>query len=360
MKLYKYRPLNEFLYKELFYQELYFASYQELNDPLDLSARIDFSVEDEQQIEYLIWVIFKTTLAVSTDELTSRQKINNKNIIDFNQNEESRNGFKKNIFEKIGKLKELQENIWISDLEDLLIKVCQETKIGFEINYFNFKEEIIRLSRKFLENSHACCFSESNNDFLMWSHYASKHSGICLEFSIDSSSEFPYLMKGARKFDPENYSKGVSHWNIEEIIFKDAIKQVIYQERQPFINFFDFSPVFNNEGDCDLIGLSKSWTHKFARELKWVFSTKTSQWSYEKEWRLIEINFGNEKEPEERIMYYPLEAISSIYFGIRTPEKVKKRIAKIYNRLDKKIEFFDCVLTDGRYLDFETWENHDE
>jgi hypothetical protein len=31
-KIYKYRPLSDFLFKELFYNEIYFASYPELND----------------------------------------------------------------------------------------------------------------------------------------------------------------------------------------------------------------------------------------------------------------------------------------------------------------------------------------
>ena len=47
-KLYKYRPLSEFLFKELRYSELYFASYVELNDPLDLSVRINFKPVDKK------------------------------------------------------------------------------------------------------------------------------------------------------------------------------------------------------------------------------------------------------------------------------------------------------------------------
>ncbi len=62
MKLYKYRPLTDFLFKELFYQEIYFSCYSELNDPLDLSARIEFSPKNEKQVSYLVWFIIKTTL----------------------------------------------------------------------------------------------------------------------------------------------------------------------------------------------------------------------------------------------------------------------------------------------------------
>jgi hypothetical protein len=91
-----------------------------------------------------------------------------------------------------------------------------------------------------------------------------------------------------------------------------------------------------------------------------VFSTKTKPWSYEKEWRAININFGEPQHPEERIRHYPIEVLSSIYFGIRTPENTKNRIHNIFKKLNKKIQFFDCKPTNGRDLGFEIWEYYDE
>ena len=98
--LFKYRPLSEFLYKELFYQELYFASYFELNDPLDLSARIEFSSEKSEQMEYLIYFLFKTTLSFN-DALTEKQKQNNKNLLAFNDNKSKVAEFQQTIFENM-------------------------------------------------------------------------------------------------------------------------------------------------------------------------------------------------------------------------------------------------------------------
>ena len=78
MKLYKYRPLTEFLFKELYYQELYFSTYAELNDPLDLSARIEFTPEKEKQVSYLVWFIIKTTLKIHEAPYSDAERINNK------------------------------------------------------------------------------------------------------------------------------------------------------------------------------------------------------------------------------------------------------------------------------------------
>ena len=41
MKLYRYRPATELVFKELRYSELY-ASRDDLNDPLDLNAQLNF------------------------------------------------------------------------------------------------------------------------------------------------------------------------------------------------------------------------------------------------------------------------------------------------------------------------------
>jgi hypothetical protein len=360
-KLYKYRPLTEFLFKELYYQEIYFASYSELNDPLDLSARIDFTPEKVNQIDSILKFIFRTTLKLGDNntQLNIDDKTNNQNLIKFINDKELRKKYKTLLFEKLNKLGLENKFISIDELENILLSTREE--IPFKIDIAGFKNKIKNLTTKFLENSHTTCFSENNNDFLMWSHYASKHSGICLEFTLENKGQFPYKMTENRTENSQEYLKGFSNWNITEIIFWDKIKKVTYQENQPHINFFNFSPVFNNEYDCDLIGLSKSWTHKYAYELENVFSTKTLPWGYENEWRAIEINFGEKKEPEERINHYPIECLSGIYFGIRTPENIKKRIYKIFEKYSKhKIQFFSAIATSGRELKFENWEYYEE
>ena len=357
-KLYKYRPLSDFLFKELYYHELYFSSYFELNDPLDLSARIDFTPKKSKQIDSIFWFLFKTTLKIRErdGEPTEKININNKQLILFHRNEDLKNTYKTKIFDKLTQLSKRKDFISFEDLETILFLSFKD--LPFEYDFSGFRNEIERLTRKFLENSYTTCFSENNNDFLMWSHYASKHSGICLEFTLEKDGLFPYIYTASRKPNREEYLKGLSDWKIDETIFWESIKKVNYQIKQPHINFFDFTPVFCNEYNCDLIGLSKSWTHKFAYELEIAFSTKTLSWKYEKEWRAIEVNFGEKKEPEERIHHYPIECLTAIYFGVRTPDTVKKRIFKLFNHQDSQsINYFDCITTSGRKLKFVEWVN---
>lgn len=354
--IFKYRPLSEFLFKELFYQELYFASYKELNDPLDLTARLEFTPETEDQVEFLVWLLFKSTWIIPGMPILETEREYGKRMEGFYSNETLRTAFQKRIYEKLCDLKTSYKSIELLQLEEVIYESAVEVNIGFEINLNVLKREIERLTNKFLDNSYTTSFTSTKDDFLMWSHYASKHTGICLEFTLHHSGLFPYKRTGRREADTDKYRQRISDWDIKEKIYWNGIRRVFYRDEQPTINFFAFAPIFDNEDDLDVIGLSKQWVHDYANELKEAFSTKTKPWAYEKEIRAIQINFGHELQPEARIRQYPLEALSSIYFGIRTPENVKQRIYDLYENLNKEIKLYDCQLSNGRELDFELWE----
>ncbi|HAY3550825.1 DUF2971 domain-containing protein [Elizabethkingia meningoseptica] len=348
-KIYRYRPLSEFLFKELYYQEIYFASYYELNDPLDLSARIDFFSKDKNEVEYLLYFIVKSQYYFEVEE---RKLINNKWIELYN-NHDKKSYLIDSILSRLELLSESKKNIWVSDIIILFEELFSSQNINF--NSFSFRRKIDGLTNKFLKNSYVSCFSETNNNILMWSHYASKHSGICLEFRSDYVLSFPYEKTQKRTLDIEKYKQKFSEWDCKRFIFWDKITKVSYCEEVPYINFYEFAPVFENEYDCDLIGLSKSWTHKYAIKLQSLFSTKTKYWEYENEWRTIEINFDDQKYPEERIRHYPIEALSGVYFGLNTPEHIKQRIYKIFYLKNKEIEFFESKLNEANLLEFTYW-----
>lgn len=358
-KLYRYRPLSDFLFKELYYQELYFASYGELNDPLDLSARIEFSFEEEHQVDYLIHFLYKSTLKLS-ECYSDKVRLLNSKLLSFIGDKDRVLSFRKSLVNNFIILKQRVGNLWYHDVECCVAKSIKEENIDFDFDLSSFISELNRITEKFLANSHVTCFSETNDNFLMWSHYASKHSGVCLEFSLINEGLFPYAKRGQRNYDDENYKQRISEWHTKAYIYWERLRRVTYEDKQPFINFYDFSPVFENENDCDLIGLSKPWTHEFALQLELAFSTKTKPWDYEKEWRAIEINFSAPKEPEDRIRHFPIECLSAIYFGSRTPETAKKRIFRIFDSIGKSLNYFDTKPANGKELEFSRWEYYED
>ncbi len=104
-----------------------------------------------------------------------------------------------------------------------------------------------------------CCFSETNDNLLMWSHYASSGRGFCLEF--DSTRE-PF----------------------------DSIQRIKYTNTPSKLNFRKLFSVDN------------------LYLLHTLFCTKSSHWKYEKEWRIFNKN-SNKAEK------YPTSSLTGVYLG---------------------------------------------
>lgn len=338
MKLYRYRPLNEFLFKELLYQELYFASYLELNDPLDLSARIDFSPRKVEDIERLITYILFGLYPESREKVILFNKIY----------EESKNELDSRLFNSLNKIHSTRKFVSFEDVEKEFNLISQEFFITISLE--KIKTKLQRQTEKFLKSSSAICFSETKDNFLMWSHYATKHTGICLEFTLDKPS-FPYKYNHNSKTS-EKFQQDFSVWKNQGIILTEHIRKVTYQTKQPFVNFFQFAFIFINE--------NRHNEDDVAYEFSEVFSSKTTPWKYEKEWRSIQINFKNTEQPEDRIRHYPIDCLTAIYFGIRTPDATKYRIYNIFKLLKKELNFYESIQTDTRKLKFVKWEYFEE
>ena len=113
----------------------------------------------------------------------------------------------------------------------------------------------------------------------MWSHYADKHSGICIEF---------------------------------DTIFKpfDKAQKVIYK---PEFMQFDLKKFMNR---TDTSEYKKLLIHKF------------NIWEYEQEYRII--------KPTSQTFNYNKNAIRTIYFGINCRKEDKETIKNIFSNSNIK------------------------
>ena len=129
--------------------------------------------------------------------------------------------------------------------------------------------------RNDLMNSGVFCMSELNDNILMWAHYANGHKGFCVEFARDSNSTLG---------------------NIE------VTNPVVYS-----CDFPSPSP-FSDEGRSSCFDD--------------LFLTKSKDWAYEKEWRMI-------NEEGDILLNVPGK-ISAIIFGLKMPSQHKKTIRNIF------------------------------
>lgn len=155
-------------------------------------------------------------------------------------------------------------------------------------------------------------FCETYNNFLLWSHYASKHTGICIEFN------YPIL-----------------HSLVSNIGLVNKIRYF----RKPFK-----VPVYEDEGKKNDSGLMK------------VIFSKHIRWCYEKEWRLIipEINITN----PSRLISFPKEAIVKIILGINFPEEFKRNIVDIVDlKYSREILYEASINHDSFSLDIREFKS---
>jgi Protein of unknown function (DUF2971) len=139
-----------------------------------------------------------------------------------------------------------------------------------------------------------CSFSETNDNPIMWAHYADQFAGICIQY------DFGRLL------------------SIDNVQFA----RVSYSENAQEISL-------NNLQDVDLA--------------KNILSTKGHTWLYEREWRMLSPHSGHPVAAR-------INCISGIYLGNRIHEDKQDEIKAAVGR--KKIPIYKMKL-DGYSIKFE-------
>jgi hypothetical protein len=236
---------NEQWIKEVILEnKVYFPSPMTFNDPFDCRLNLLFSGTEEEWITYL------------------HRAIKNS---DFNLNRIQRINKVKAFMGQPNYRKKAEENI---------------------------KERVKKIG--------VFCLSEKNDDLLMWSHYTSGHTGLCLEFDRQKS------------------------------IFREALK-VTYQKDYP--KFL----------------LIKEQLEKIIETF--IFN-KSDYWKYEKEWRIIDHKRGS------GFFAYTEDALTSIFLGCQIAEKDKQKIIDWNKRRKKPTKVYLAQIKDKEYgLKFELISN---
>ncbi len=142
------------------------------------------------------------------------------------------------------------------------------------LHIFNAANLIEDWTKKF-KSAGVCAFSFSNQNSLMWSHYAENHKGVCLLYKFPES----YFN------DPANKIIGVSKVTYGNNILTEWL------------------------GATDLI----ADTDNFRSELTKVYLTSKSElWAYEDEVRILSFSEG--------LLKLPAGSLVQVCFGLQTPK----------------------------------------
>lgn len=331
MKLYRYRPLSEFLFKELFYSEIYLASPTELNDPLDLNGQLNFFSNNEADINSLTNFLLKQSfIAYHQIEIL-------KPLIGL-MSYEILGSYIKDEFAKYN-TGIVSKNSLFDILSNFYHKRVSLEKGIERLNVDELLSCLDDLFTQFLNNGSVACFSQNNTNFLMWSHYASGHTGICLEFELNpvpnkkNTLEIPLL----------------SHVPLDGkfVEWIEKVSLVNYRNSISQLKFYNYLPIFDNAGDVDLLNLSKSYWHQYADGIKNVFLEKLTPWEEEREWRIVDVNF-QKRLPEDRILKFNRSSLVGIFFGAKSSEETRIRIKNMFKTEKNCPIFYQCQVDGTR------------
>ena len=153
-------------------------------------------------------------------------------------------------------------------------------------------QESIAQARRDVRKLGVVCLSEVDDSLLMWSHYADSHHGFCIEFERDEHND----LGNSEQCLPVVYQKEFPAFTLDEIEDKKATARIL--------------------------------------------TTKSEEWAYEKEWRMITkkdismiqlpgkitgVIFGSRMEPNERHRIGALLG-PSVNYSVASPHRSRFRI----------------------------------
>lgn len=174
-----------------------------------------------------------------------------------------------------------------------------ELQNGYHLSFkdkLSLKPELNTYINDFIEeiegvrgNISITCFSETNRSILMWAHYASGHQGVCIEYSTLEIFESLDLVPV-----PVNYTDNIA-----------SISRINLDETD------DYS---------EISGI-------FVKSLM----TKSPDWKYEKEWRIIldKDAFSKEIDWSNKGALKPMIIPKAIYIGAKAPDSFKSSIINL-------------------------------
>lgn len=155
------------------------------------------------------------------------------------------------------------------------------------------------------------CLTETNDNLLMWSHYAKGHTGICIEYDLKRLKNDPYKIL--------NHIYPVIYDN--DILIKRNIPN-IKRDHNILKLSIDNSDVYDGQELFD--------------DIVPLFLIKSEEWSYECEWRII-YSMKQMYDENDETLYkgnIPFNCISGVYLGVKIHPEIRQNIIEICQRLN--------------------------
>lgn len=322
MFYYRYRSGSELSMKELIYDELYFGSQAECNDPYegkmfakldkdevfwDNLVRVGLKFFDNKAVEYLKKRIIRFYLSKAPMYLDELLKISREELIQLG-NDELEKSVLKNMYESLRQY--IQLNIPAEQ-------------------YF-------------------ASFSRDNNNYLLWSHYANNHAGFCLVFRPINQEiqQNPYWKKTCVGIKTPQGKNSYMSLSVPECFKLQDVKYVDEPTCLDGMMCFSGAVVGDKYKPQEI--------EEFQQQYSQTYLLKHSVWEYEKESRVVLstaypwMTGGTISiSPNDRLFRYNSTQLVGIVLGIKMPNNQRERIKEI---IAEKVERWYIPSTGHRII----------
>ncbi|MGF1733685.1 DUF2971 domain-containing protein [Photobacterium kasasachensis] len=311
---YKYRSFSEFSIKELLYQELYFATRQESNDPFDSKTFYEFSANPSYWLNLIKIVGSKFTGFTESDFTSIAKKLSDLCPMSY---------------EQVGAL----------DITNIVFESIETKNLPVSMLFAEQFKKLVALYAP--EESYFTCFSKVPDDPLMWSHYAGNHQGFCLIFQpIDGKlKQHPlYKRTGIRRDTPNGIAPSMGMGLPESFSFQD----VEYQDDVEHLCAFCRLPAGVTKLDLpeeERIALVTKQSSQYVQ--------KHRSWEYEQEVRLSFTPLSGYLYGQkvgltklERLFHYDPNQLVGIVLGAQMTRENKQRVQEVINEVLSRRELY--------------------
>jgi hypothetical protein len=163
-------------------------------------------------------------------------------------------------------------------------------------------DELLRETwQKIKQTYRILCLSAVHDNILMWSHYAEFHRGAVLEFRSVKGLNTPILFA-----HPVSYSASVP----VAATLEEFLGHIVGEKPRPVTS----------------------------QPLRKSLYTKSSAWSYEEEWRILDKVADDDDKPLFK-NFHP-EELAAVYFGCRLNQELKESIMRLISTWPTDVKLF--------------------
>lgn len=209
-------------------------------------------------------------------------------------------------------------------------KIFAENLLGFPDKYLD------ALERLCYQDWYTACFMSDYQNSSVWGHYAQDHSGACLIFESRNDGENSFLDLEMNRFIGHDYKKEEKPLKFCKIRYTKKPTTVEFFSSIGTITISRMNRIWysDNSGNFSTVGRKKikgaeKWRENYWKKFHNSITQKSTDWRYEKEYRLIITSFDATIDKKNRILKYKFESLKGIIFGIKTPISEKLKIINI-------------------------------